>query len=228
VSDLSPVNSDSFADIPDPVAGGPSPLPRVTPAGAAPDRRTTRGRRGLAALGALGWLVAWPVLDGVRDDLGTLPLSYVVAELVVPLVSGLAALALALAPGALGLGLPALTVGLLAVMGPVAFWLVACGAPPPHAPAGDAASLHGMGACLGVGLACAAVPLGLAALAFDSAFAAAARARMMLVGAGLGLLAGAALNLHCPNVLPLHLAVHAVPVAVAALVGGALAVRARA
>lgn len=62
------------------------------------------------------------------------------------------------------------------------------------------------------------------------AFAAGARWRSALVGAGIGLFAGATMNLHCPNVAPAHLLLgHSLPVVVAALLGAlVLALRARA
>jgi hypothetical protein len=75
-------------------------------------------------------------------------------------------------------------------------------------------------------LSWAAAPLLVMALALRRAFAAQAVGRSALVGSALGLLSGAAINLHCPNVEPWHLlAGHSIPVALAALLGAFLLVR---
>ena len=80
--------------------------------------------------------------------------------------------------------------------------------------------------CLDITLSWAAAPLLLVALSLRRAFATQAVGRSGLVGGALGLLSGGAINLHCPNVDPLHLiAGHGVPVAVAALLGALLMVR---
>ena len=52
------------------------------------------------------------------------------------------------------------------------------------------------------------------------AFATSVRWRSALVGAAIGLFAGATMNLHCPNVAPLHVLMgHGLPVVVATLLG---------
>jgi hypothetical protein len=57
-------------------------------------------------------------------------------------------------------------------------------------------------------------------------FAGDATRRSALVGAALGLLSGGAINLHCSNVEPWHMATgHGVPVLLAALLGAFLVVR---
>jgi hypothetical protein len=66
----------------------------------------------------------------------------------------------------------------------------------------------------------AAGPLLGAALALRGAFAVGARWRSALLGTAIGLFAGAVMNLHCPNVAPLHMLFgHGLAVVAATLVG---------
>jgi ABC-type uncharacterized transport system permease subunit len=70
------------------------------------------------------------------------------------------------------------------------------------------------------------VPLLLAALVLRRAFPSATLWRSSLVGAAVGLLCGAAINLHCANVHAAHmLAGHGVPVVLATLLGGLILAR---
>jgi hypothetical protein len=65
-----------------------------------------------------------------------------------------------------------------------------------------------------------------AALVLRRAFAAQARQRATLVGASAGLLAGTTMNLHCPNVDALHVALgHGLTVLVATLFGALVLAR---
>ena len=84
--------------------------------------------------------------------------------------------------------------------------------------------------CFDITIAAVAVPLLCAAITLRGAFAAGARWRSALVGAGIGLFAGATMNLHCPNVAPGHMLLgHGLAVVVAAALGAlALVLRARA
>jgi len=135
-----------------------------------------------------------------------------------------------LGSGKLGLGWKIGLVSALAVLGPLTFCLIALGAPVPRELAHDADSLLGIFVCFDITVAWAAVPLLLAALSLRGAFAGGARWRSALVGAGIGLSAGATMNLHCPNVASPHVLFgHGLPVVVATLLGAAvLTYRARA
>jgi hypothetical protein len=217
-------------DIPDPVAPASGSeaserLRRTLPT--APTRSTTRRRR-LAALGvSLAWLVCHLVAFGIRQDMSQLPAGYIAAQVGLPILFGAACLVVALAPGKLGLGIGIGVVGTMAVLGPLSFWLLALGMPVPHAPGASPFGFWlGSLLCLDITLSWAAAPLLLLALSSRRAFAAHATGRSALVGAALGLLSGGAINLHCSNVEPWHMAAgHAVPVLIAALLGAFLVVR---
>lgn len=226
MSDLS-----SLKDIPDPVppegpgADGTDRLRRTLPV--APTR-SSAGRRRVAAIGvSVAWLVCHLVAFGVRQDMSQLPAGYVAAQVGLPILFGSACLAVALAPGRLGLGIGIGVVGTMAVLGPLSFWLLALGMPVPHAPGPTPFSFWlGSLLCLDITLSWAAAPLLLLALALRRSFAADATRRSALVGAALGLLSGGAINLHCANVEPWHMATgHGVPVLLAALLGAFLVVR---
>jgi hypothetical protein len=211
-------------DIPDPLAGAEPapvrPLPQRT-AQPSPARGQTRRRRTIALGLSLGWLCAHLAVYGVRQDFSQLPAEYVGLQIVLPALLGAASMALSLAPGKLGLGLGVSLVAGAAVLGPLSFWLLAAGLRAPYAAASDGGFWLGALVCLDITLAWAAAPLLLAALVLRRAFPAVAGWRSALVGAALGLLSGAAINLHCANVDAAHMLVgHGVPIAVAALVGG--------
>ena len=106
--------------------------------------------------------------------------------------------------------------------------MIALGAPIPRAP--EPGTLIDTVLCFDITVAWVAVPLLCAAITLRGAFAAGARWRSALVGAGIGLFAGATMNLHCPNVAPAHMLLgHGLAVVVAAAIGAlALALRARA
>ena len=213
-------------EIPDPLAGAPvtpAPAPRFS-APSAPRSQTQRRR--LAALGiSLGWLCTHLVVFGIRSDFARLPAEYVAAQIVLPALLGAASLLLAVAPGKLGLGLAVSVVASLAVLGPISFWLCAGLLNTPYPAADDLLQSGrlwpGVLVCLDLTLAWAAAPLLLAALTLRRAFPAGAGWRSGLVGAALGLLSGAAINLHCSNVHQGHMLLgHGIPIVVAALVGG--------
>jgi hypothetical protein len=182
----------------------------------------------MAALAAsVGWLSTHLAIYGIRQDFAELPPGYIAAQVILPVVFGASCLSVALAPGKLGLGLGVGLVSSMALLGPASYWVLALGMPVPHPPTpGGIGFWLGSLLCLDITLAWAAAPLLLVALSLRRAFAAHATGRSALVGAALGLLSGAAINLHCPNVDPWHLvAGHAVPVALAALLGAFLVVR---
>jgi hypothetical protein len=160
---------------------------------------------------------------GIRQDLAQLPFAYVAAQILLPFGLAVLALVVALGRGRLGLGVRLGLVSSFAVLGPASFALIAAGAPvPAEMPAGVATPL-GMLLCFDITFAWAAVPLVLCALTLRGAFAAGTRWRSALVGAGAGLFAGATMNLHCPNLAPLHMLFgHALPVIVATLAGAFL------
>jgi len=111
-------------------------------------------------------------------------------------------------------------------LGPLSFWLFAATLPPPYEPPSGNGFWLGAFVCLDITLAWAAAPLLLATLGLRRAFASAAGWRGALVGGALGLLSGAAINLHCPNVDPAHLlAGHGIPVLAAALLGALVVAR---
>jgi hypothetical protein len=218
-------------EIPDPLPGDAAPAaetPRapVLPA-PAPTRRSTERRR-WAALGvSLAWLCTHLAIYGIRQDLAHLPAGYIAAQVALPLIFGAGCLAVALAPGKLGLGVGVGVVSTMALLGPLSFWVLALGMPVPHDP-GPSSFGFWLGSllCLDITLSWAAAPLLLVALSLRRAFATQASARSALVGAALGLLSGGAINLHCSNVDPWHiLAGHGLPVAGAAVLGALLVVR---
>jgi Negative regulator of sigma F len=226
LSDLSFLN-----EIPDPIP--PEANERAGdrrlrgPQGGVPTRNVTERRRGAALGVSLAWLCTHLVVYGVRQDFAQLPAGYIAAQVVLPIVFATCCLIVALAPGKLGLGVGLGLVSTMAWLGPASYWALALGMPMPH-PAEPSTLGFWLGSllCLDITLAWAAAPLLLVSLSLRRAFAGRAGGRSALVGAALGLLSGAAINLHCPNVDPWHLlAGHGVPVAVAALLGAFLVVR---
>lgn len=218
-------------DIPDPLDAGPTGrggsdrLRRVRPP--APTRGSARRRR-LAAIGvSVAWLTCHLAIFGMREDLSQLPASYIVVQVVLPILTGAGCLIVALMPGKLGLGLGAGLLGSMAVLGPLSFWLFALGTPPPYATDENPFGFWlGALVCFDITLAWAAAPLLLLSLALRRAFATHAAWRSALVGAALGLVSGAAINLHCSNIDPWHMvAGHGASVVVAVLLGAALVVR---
>jgi hypothetical protein len=223
----------SFLDeIPDPVepdarsADGERPCP-PRPTSSAPTRRSTERRRLAALAVSVAWLCTHLCVYGVRQDFHQLPSGYFAAQVLLPFVFGACCLAVALAPGRLGLGVGVSVVGGMAVLGPLSFWILAMGMPVPHpADSGPLGFWLGSLLCMDITLSWAAAPLLLVALSLRRAFSTQAIWRSTLVGAAIGLLSGGAINLHCPNVDPWHLlAGHGVPVALAALLGAGLVVK---
>lgn len=212
-----------FGEIPDPGAvlpPSPSALPRVRELAASPARDTVRKRRLAALIGSAAWLLTHLAVYGLRSDLHELPTLYVAAQILLPFLVALVSLFAALSYGKLGLGSRIGVVSGLVLLGPLAFCLVALGAPAPHFTAADEPSLLGILVCFDITVAWTAVPLLSAALVLPGAFAAGVGWRSALVGASVGLFAGATMNLHCPNAAPLHVLMgHGLPVLVATLLG---------
>lgn len=212
--------------IPDPLSAETETEPprdsgRLPPSGDTPTRPATRRRRLAGIALGLAWLCTHLAIYGVRQDFAQLPKGYVAAQVVLPVVFGASCLAAAIAPGTLGLGLGIGLVAGLALLGPLSFWLLALGMPVPHAQQpGPFSFWLGSVLCMDITLSWAAAPLLLVALSLRRAFPSQAVSRSALVGAAIGLLSGGAINLHCPNVNPLHLlAGHGLPVLMAALLG---------
>jgi hypothetical protein len=194
-----------------------SPL-RVPELGASPARALVRKRRLAALTGSVAWLLTHLAVYGIRSDFHGLPPLYVAAQILVPFFVAVASLFAALSYGKLGLGLKIGLISGLVILGPLAFCLIAFGAPAPYVSGPGAASLLGILVCFDITVAWTAVPLLCAALALPGAFATGVRWRSALVGAAVGLFAGAAMNLHCPNVAPLHVLMgHGLPVIVATI-----------
>ncbi|HYQ44415.1 MAG TPA: NrsF family protein [Polyangiaceae bacterium] len=211
-----------FGEIPEP---GPASLPSTSalgvPAlGASPARELVRKRRLAALTGSAAWLLTHLAVYGVRSDFHGLPVPYVAAQILLPFVVAVASLFAALSYGKLGLGLRIGLLSGLAILGPLAFCLVAFGAPVPYPAGSGAASALGILVCFDITVAWTAVPLLCAVLVLPGAFATGVRWRSALVGAAIGLFAGATMNLHCPNVAPLHVLMgHGLPVLVATVLG---------
>lgn len=219
-----------LGEIPDPErpVSQASALRLPTTLGSAPTRQVVKRRQAAALLGGLSWLGAHLAVYGIRTDLTGLPLPYVAAQIALPAVLATASLVVALGSGKLGLGLKIGVVSSLAVLGPASFCVIALGAPTPRVP--EPGTLIDTLLCFDITVAWVAVPLLCAAITLRGAFAAGARWRSALVGAGIGLFAGATMNLHCPNVAPAHMLLgHGLAVLIATGLGAlALALRARA
>jgi len=218
-------------DIPDPLAEAPAERASATaaaprPPRASPTRSQTERRRIAAGALSVAWLAMHLFVYGIRTDFDQLPRTYVAAQVLLPALFGAACALVAVAPGKFGLGLGVGLLTSLAIIGPLSFWMLALGTPLPHAPVPPANFWVSAFVCLDITLAWAAAPLVLAAIALRRAFTTHVAWHSALVGASIGLLSGATINLHCPNVDPAHLlAGHAVPVAVSALVGAFIVAR---
>jgi hypothetical protein len=216
--------SPSFNDIPDPLgstAGDMSPLPALIQRMAdVPDREAVQRRRRAALVLSLGWLASHLAVFGVRHDLRDLPPAYLASHLGAPLLLALASLYVATRPGRWGLGPPRLWVAALALGGPLSFWVLGAITPSPRPSLPDAEPWLGALVCSDLMLVWMSVPLFAAAVALRRAFAATALWRSALVGAAVGLLSGASINLHCAKVEPFHLVIgHGVPIALGSLLG---------
>jgi hypothetical protein len=164
---------------------------------------------------------------GVRENFALLPTSYVVLQIALPLLLGVASLVVALSPGRWGLGLTLGVVLALALLGPVSFILMALGVPVP-APLVDASvpSWADHCLCLDLTLVWMSVPLLLAALNLRRAFTGAAAWRGALLGGASGLVAAGLMNLHCASASRVHLLFgHGLPVVIGCLLGGLLLAR---
>jgi hypothetical protein len=205
-----------------PGSAAPEPAQQVPsrsfPAGS-PDRAQTRRRRWLALALSSTWIATHVLVYGVRQDLSSLPYGYVAVQIGLPVAIAGASLSVALAPGKLGLGLGLGAIASLALLGPVSFWFSALAMPSP-ATAQSNAGLPAALVCFDITLLWSVLPLVAAAFGLRRSFASQAVWRSALIGAAAGLFSGAAINLHCSNGDPLHMAFgHGLPVVLGALVG---------
>lgn len=219
-----------LSEILDP-AGDAPPSPKLRPPvlpATAPTRSLVQRQRWAALVGSLSWLAIHLAVYGIRTDLHDLPPPYIVAQIVLPVLVAGGSLFVALGSGRLGLGFKVGIISTLAVLGPAAFCVIALGAPVPRVP--EPGTFLDTLLCFDITVAWVAIPLLCAAVTLHGAFAAGARWRSALVGAGIGLFAGATMNLHCPNVAPLHVLFgHGLAVLSAAVLGAlALVYRTRA
>jgi hypothetical protein len=228
-SPTDPEFAELLGEIPDPVAkaGSAAPL-RLPSLPEAATRSVVQSRRVAALVGGLSWLGMHLAVYGIRTDLSGLPFTYLAAQIVLPVLLAVGSLVIALGSGKLGLGVKIGLVSTLAILGPTSFCVIALGAPVPYV--ADPGTFVDTVLCFDITVAWVAVPLLCAAITLRGAFAAGARWRSALVGAGIGLFAGATMNLHCPNVSPAHMLLgHGLAVVIAAALGGlALALRAKA
>lgn len=218
-----------LGEIPEPgVALSASPPARPPALPQAPTRQLVRRRRIAALIAGVCWVGAHLAVYGIRTDLRELPPTYLAAQILLPAMLATGALVIAVGPGKLGLGVRIGLVSTLAVLGPVSFCVLALGAPVPRV--AEAATWVDTVLCFDITMLWVAVPLLCAALTLRGAFAAGARWRSALVGAAIGLFAGATMNLHCTNAAPSHMLLgHGLAVVLAALLGAVVLVqRARA
>jgi hypothetical protein len=232
----------SFDQIPDPIPedqrpraansgkGPVVPASEVRPSqpaprrldGVSPNRAQTRRRRWIALALSGAWLGTHLAVYGVRQDLMALPAAYVAVQVGLPFVFAVASLSVALSPGRLGLGMSLGAIATVGLLGPVSFWLSALGMPKPAGLPGNSGLLSAL-VCFDITLLWAALPLVAAAFSLRRMFASGAAWRSALVGAAAGLFSGAVMNLHCPNVDPLHMVLgHGVPILIGGLVGAFL------
>ncbi len=214
-----------LGEIPDPAAARSVAPPRELPTlPEAPTRQLVRRRRIAALIVGISWVGALLAVYGVRTDLRHLPPLYLSAQILVPALLGTGSLVVAVGPGKLGLGARIGLVSTLAVLGPVSFWLLAVGAPVPRVV--ESGTWVDAVLCFDITMLWVAVPLLCAALTLRGAFAAGARWRSALVGAAIGLFAGATMNLHCTNAAPSHMLLgHGLAVVLAALLGAVVLVK---
>lgn len=199
------------------------PPPRVATGAAGPARGVVRRQRALALLGGLAWFVAQIATLGLRTDIPRLGTLFTLVQVAVPALLGATALGLALWPGRDGLGARAgtLRVGTIAVL--AGLTAVTVLVPPPFAyvpPPGMPPPLTWIIVCADIVLVMGAIPLALAAAAWRRSFAVSAAERTAALGAACGLGAVTTMQLHCENILPLHVTfAHILPAAVLALAG---------
>src|SRR5206468_155324 len=105
---------------------------RLRAPGSSPARELVRQRRRAALTGSAAWLLTHLIAYGVRADLRELPVPYLAAQVLLPFLVAITCLWAALSSVKLGLGLKLGLISGLALLGPLAFCLIALGAPAPR------------------------------------------------------------------------------------------------
>jgi hypothetical protein len=186
--------------VPDPLSDAAPPLPALTPVGA---RRPSRTRaqlasaRAVALVVSLGWLFGQLLVLGARGDLSRVPLVYVLAFGVAPIVVGALCVLAAGSAGRLGLGARTGLLAGLALFPPLAFVLAALFASPPYAAAASGDFRDGV-FCFHMAVAWTVLPLLSAGVALRGTFVGRSGWRSAALGTAAGLIAAAVITLHCP------------------------------
>jgi hypothetical protein len=197
--------------------------PRITSGAAGPTRAVVRRQRALALLGGLAWFVAQVATLGLRTDIARLGMTFTLVQVAAPALLGAITLGIALWPGRDGLGARAgmlRNVTIAALVGLTALTLLM---PPPfeyRAPVGMPPPVAWVIVCADIVFVMGAIPLAFAAAAWRRSFAVSAAERTFALGAACGLGAVTTMQLHCENIMPLHVTFgHIVPAAALALAG---------
>ncbi|HET9955075.1 MAG TPA: hypothetical protein VFQ61_11250 [Polyangiaceae bacterium] len=177
---------------------GIQPALQALPTGSARRTRTELQRaRWIAVCGSLLWLGMQLGLSGIRGDMSRVPWGYTLALVGLPCVAGIGCIAVALAPGRLGLGLRTGLLMMLALLCPAGFLLVGGLQPLPYPEVPLGNFQFGL-LCFNVAMGWTLLPLVLAAYALKNSFVGRAGYRSALVGGGIGLIVASASALRCP------------------------------
>jgi hypothetical protein len=208
--------------IPDPLAEAAPPLPPLPPVRALPRSRTRaelRRARLVALVVSAGWIGGQLAALGLRGDLARVPAGYLGALVVAPIVAGALCLLAGVSAGRLGVGQRAGLLAALALLTPLAFVLGALLGPTPYADA-EVGSFGDGVACFHIALAWTVLPLVLAGFALRATFVGSSMWRSVAVGVAAGLVAAAALTLHCSVAGAFHVGLgHGGAILASALVG---------
>jgi hypothetical protein len=212
---------DRIADVPDPLEGvGPWPLPARPSAALAPSpaRPKVAATRAVALAAALLYELAWIAIMNGRADLHTMPLSTLIAEVAIPAVAAMVALAAAGTSGKTGLGVPKGRFVAFALLSPAIFVLGTILLSRADVDR-DAFWPHALRCFVWTSLY-AAGPLVLAAWAFRRSFAAMPAWRTATLGMAGGAAGAATMSFVCSVGTPAHVIVgHGGIILVAAIAG---------
>lgn len=217
-------NAPDFAEIPDPLEGSGDFLTHevnqraLRGGNAGPTRDALARRRRTLLLASVVWLLTLLAGFGVRVDFGRLPTTQLLWMELVPLLGVVGCAAIALAPGALGLGMRAkvlVGVGLVGLLVPAAFSLGFF-----TGDSGGGLELHFK--CFGLVFGAALLPLLFFGLWLPRTVVARPRLRGALLGVAAGLFGVVLVNLHCASNSPVHVGfAHHAPSLVLALFAAA-------
>lgn len=217
-----PIDIHRITDVPDPLEGisdWPLPPRRSVALDVSPTRSRVATVRATALGGALLYELACIVLMSKREDLHAMSRAVLLAELAIPVVAGLFALAAA-APGALGMGHPKGRLTTLALLSPVLF-IVATLVASPHDVDPERFVPHAL-RCFAYTALYSAGPMVLAAWAFRRSFVAAPAWRSAALGLACGAMGAATMSLVCSVGTPAHVLVGHGGMMLVAGIGGAL------